>query len=286
MTSGIVSIKDFVSKTQDLPTMPEAALRVVRLANDEDIPNLTIARALANDQGLAARILRLANSAYYGLPHEVSTLNDAVMLLGTRTIRHMALLASTFPWLAKELSGYDLAPAMLWRHSFTVAIGAEIIAKQTRSVSPDEAFTAGLLHDIGKVVMSMWMKDMLPEMLKKVREENIPFNDSEYNSFGFTHADVGGHLASQWNLPESLVKAVTNHHCPDRVDSTSSLTQITHIADAVALSIGIGIGGDGLHYPFSSSAMEHLGLSESDLEFVADKMVDTIAKSKPLFEFN
>lgn len=284
MATRVLSIEELVNRTSDLPSIPEAALKVVRQANDPNSSPDNVAQTLATDQALAARLLRLANSAYYGLPRQVTSLQDAVKVLGMRTVRHLAVLASTYPWLSRSLPGYDLPALMLWRHSFMVATCAQLLARKTRHVDADEAFTAGLLHDIGKIVMSAWMEDELSALMREVRLRGCSFNEAEQSAFGFTHADVGGYLAQSWNLPPVMVEAITHHHTPQSSDSINGLAHVTHLSDAVCVSLGLGVGGDGLNYYASPTAIVELSLCDADIESAADELVDSLETNERLLD--
>ena len=263
--------------------MPEAALAVVRMSNDQNASAHALADKIAHDQSLTARVLRLSNSAYYGLPRQITSIQDAVVLLGMRTVRHLALVASTFPWLKRPRKGYSLGPQALWAHSIAVSVGAQLIAGNAKGVSSDEAFTAGLLHDIGKVVLSMWVEEKLVELVLRSEIEQAPFDQLEREVLGYDHAEVGAYLGIQWNLPESLTNTICLHHRPDELEPPCLLTDAVHVADVLAMSLGYGIGGDGLHYTLSIGAMERLGLSPEQYDVIAADMLPAVSTALNIY---
>lgn len=271
-----LTLDEIVERTSDIPTIPEAALAVVRLSNDVHANASAIADKISHDQSLTARVLRLSNSAYYGLPRQITSLQDAVIMLGMKTVRHLALVASTFPWLVQPRKGYGLEPHALWTHSIAVSIGAQMIGDRTRKFSTDEAFTAGLLHDLGKIILNMWMEDKVAAMVERSLSEKIPFNLLERETLGFDHCEAGAYLAERWNLPESLILAIRYHHSPDDCDPPSLLVDAIHVADAISMSLGYGLGGDGLCYQLSDAAVERLGLSSEQIDLLTSDIVPAI----------
>ncbi|GMV37108.1 MAG: hypothetical protein AMXMBFR61_16160 [Fimbriimonadales bacterium] len=274
-----LTLDEIVNRTSDLPSIPEAVLSVVRLAGDADATASKVAGKIAYDQSLTARVLRLANSAYYGLPRRITSLQEAVVMLGMKTVRHLALVASTFPWLTQPRKGYALAPRALWEHSIAVSIGAQLLAARSRKVSGEEAFSAGLLHDLGKVVLSMWMEARLADLVVRCEQEQTPFDQLEREEFGFDHCDVGAYLAQRWNLPEALEKAIQYHHAPGRCDPPELLVDCVHIADVLAMTLGYGLGGDGLCYTLNTGSMQRLGLEGEDYDWVLADMQPAVSKA-------
>jgi putative nucleotidyltransferase with HDIG domain len=274
-----LTLDEIVSRTTDIPSIPEAALAVVRMSNDQNVTAHNIADRIAHDQSLAARVLRLSNSAYYGLPRQITTIQDAVILLGMKTVRHLALVASTFPWLARARKGYELGPQALWSHSIAVSIGAQLIAGKVKGISTDEAFTAGLLHDLGKVVLSMWLEDKLSELVMRSEVEQASFDKLEREVLGFDHGEVGAYLAERWNLPEPLHHAIRHHHRPDELEPNELLTDAVHVADILAMSLGFGIGGDGLRYGLCLGAMERLGVSGEEYDLISSEMLPAVTNA-------
>jgi putative nucleotidyltransferase with HDIG domain len=282
LTARIWTLEEMVEKTSDLPSIPAATLAVMREAESPTGSAHSVARCLMQDQALTTRVLRLANSAFYGLSRQVVEIPEAVVVLGMRTIRNLCLLASTYPWMNKPLAGYDLPAGALWAHSFGVGVGAQLVAQRTGQQRADLAFTAGLLHNIGKVVINLWIDRKLAHLHALALEENLTFDEAERRVLGYDHAEVGAHLAEQWNLPKILVEAIRFHHAPNAADNR--LVDSVHVADLLVTSLGIGTGGDGLRYEFAEESLERLGLTPADLDVLACELATAYDKHEKLFE--
>jgi HD-like signal output (HDOD) protein len=270
MSASTLTLEDLVSKTSDLPSLPAAAVAVMRETDSPTGTAQSIARYLSQDQALTARILRLANSAYYGLARQIMDVSDAVVVLGMRCIRNLCMVASTYPWMIKPLKGYGLGPREMWTHSFAVAVGAQLIASRSRSSISDQAFTAGLLHNLGKVALSIWLEDKLAGMLAIACREGMTFDQVERKVLGFDHCDVGAHMGEVWNLPKPLVEAMKFHHNPNACEPHSPLVDCVHVADYLTMSMGLGLGGDGLRYDFQEEALLRLGLTPESFVYLSE----------------
>lgn len=271
---GKVSLDYVVAAVNEVPSLPQVVLKVMELTEDPNSTAQDINNVLNQDQGMTARVLKLANSAFYGFPRRISTVTDAIVLLGFKTIRSIVLAASVSDILVKEMEGYALEQGELWRHSQCSALTARMIAKRIKFGAVDVAYTAALLHDIGKVVLNTFMKDSYQEVVDKVTTDNISFSQAEDEILGFNHAQVGARIAEKWNLPPELVEGIALHHQPDEAVINQKLAAIVHIADAVCVIMGIGIGVDGMLYPVSPAAMQLLGLSQADIDAIVSEMVD------------
>lgn len=228
---------------------------------------------IIQDQSLTAGVLRLANSAYYGFPRRISTVTEAIVLLGFSSIRGLVLAASVQNVMDKEMSGYALGQGELWRHSYACGMGSRIIAKRLK-MPLDQAFTAGLLHDIGKVVLNYFMQEAYQEVKRKVELENIPFMAAEAAVLGFDHAIVGAKVAEAWNLPSELVEPIAFHHEPMSAANQRRLASVVHVSDAICMIMGIGLGADGMNYPLDPLALETLNLDQEAIEQIMSQLAD------------
>ena len=253
-------LDDLVRQVRDLPSLPTSVTRVMQLTNDPKAGLSDVAQALASDQGLAARVLKLANSAYYGSSRRIGTVSEAVVILGMRTTRNLTLATSCQDMLEREVQGYFLPRGALWRHSLACAAAAQNLAKRANFRGTEEAFVAGLLHDIGKVVMSAYLKAEFAQVLTRVAKGKLTFSDAEREALGFDHAEVGARLLERWNLPAALVTAVRHHHVPSQVPE-NLLAALVHVADTICLTLGIGLGVDGMAYALDPNALKMLHLT-------------------------
>lgn len=277
-------LQQLVQTIRDLPALPEVVVRVMRMTEDPRTDAQSIARVIATDQAMAARVLKLANSAFYGLPRRVSTLSEAVVILGFRTIKNLAIAASTFELLNREIAGYWLQRGELWRHSLACAIGAQMIARRIRLPVTEEAFVAGLLHDIGKVAINLFVREQFDQIMERALQDRIAFVDAEQAVLGFNHAMAGGLIAEKWNLPPSLVAVIKYHHQPSTAPERDPMISIVHLADVLTITLGIGIGGDGLYYHFEEDTLTMFGLEQTDLDELCEQIVEQMARAASLQE--
>jgi len=279
-----ITLDDIVSRTTDLPTFSAAALEVMRLADSSTSKAEDIAEVLARDQALSVRVLRLSNSAYYGVSKTVTSLSEGVVVLGMRTVKNLCMVAATYPWMSNAVDGYELGPMQLWNHSFGTALGAQTVAKLCGKCDPQLAFTAGLLHDIGKVALSIWMEKKLKAIIVYAEREGISFDAAERKVLGYDHCEVGEHLGLKWNLPEPILLAIRYHHSPDDCKEYHPVVDCVHLGNYLTMAMGFGLGGDGLQYSLAESCFERLEIKPDDLDQITDNFVVAYEKYEAMFQ--
>ncbi|MGE5454598.1 MAG: HDOD domain-containing protein [Methylocystaceae bacterium] len=271
---GILTVEQVVSQVKDLPTLPEVAIEVIKLTDDPNATAQDINRVVGKDQGLTAKVLKLANSAYYGFPRRIATVTEATVLLGFQTVRSIVMAASVSDMLSREVQGYSLASGELWRHSQATAMGARLLARQCKYPASDVAYTAGLLHDIGKVILNHYLEEAYQPVVETVTREGVMFMEAETAILGFNHAEIGARVGEKWNLPLPLVEAIANHHSPQLATIDPRLTAIIHLADCLTMIMGVGLGVDGLFYGMQEDALQKLGLTTENLEDLVSRLTD------------
>ncbi|MFM9872905.1 MAG: HDOD domain-containing protein [Fimbriimonadaceae bacterium] len=281
--SHTITIEQIVSKTTDLPTIPAAAIKVMRETQSASSSAASVAKIIVTDQALSARVLRLANSAFYGLSRRIVDLPEAVVVLGMKSVKNLALVAGTYPWMQRPVTGYCLGPAEMWRHAFGTAVASQIIARVSGKSSEDVAFTAGLLHDIGKVALSVWIENKMGAILLYAGREEISFDEAERRVLGYDHCQVGYHLATNWNLPEEICEAALHHHTPVQATSHKGIVDCVHVGDYICSAMGFGLGGDGMLYRFDESSLGRLGITIDQVDAMTDEFVDKFEEYETLF---
>ncbi|MGI6648429.1 MAG: HDOD domain-containing protein [Bacillota bacterium] len=275
-------LEKIVSRVKDLPALPAIVTRVIQLTEDPNSTAKDLSEMLSHDQSLTAKVLRLANSAYYGFPRRINTVADAVVLLGFGVIRSLVMAASVYDILEKPVQGYALAPGELWRHSQACAMGSRLIAQRVKYRYLDQAYIGGLLHDIGKVILSEYLKEVYQQVIDRVVQEQISFTEVEVEILGFDHAAVGARVVEEWNLPPELVDCIAYHHRPLQMADNSTLASIVHLSDAICMTMGIGLGIDGMYYPLDSQAVELLKLNTTDIELIMSRLADALVDSNSI----
>lgn len=271
-----LNIEYIVSKVNDMKVLPEIVNKIIALTDDPDSTVQDMEKAILKDSVLTTKILRLANSAYYGYARNISTISRAAVLLGFQAIKSLALASTVRTFLTDELKGYSLEKDDLWTQSQTCAIASRFIAKEIKYSNPEEAYIAGLLRDIGKTILNQHMEKEYAEVLSKIEVDNLSFLDAEREVLGFNHAEIGEKVAEKWNLPKALVDAIGHHHTPEQSNINPLLVSIVHIADAITMMMGVGLGVDGLAYNLSPMAIETIGLDASQLENIISQVTDLV----------
>lgn len=269
-------LNHIVSKVNDMPVLPSRINKIIAITEDPDSTIEDLEKEILLDQSLTSKILKLANSAYYGYPRKINTVSQATILLGFQTVKSMALASTMSKFMAQELKGYALEENDLWTQSQTCAIISRHIAKDIQFPSPETAYIAGLLRDIGKTILSYYVEQEYNAIVNKVEYGHISFLEAEKEILGFNHAQVGKEIAAKWNFPDELVEAIGLHHSPEKAIINPMLVSIIHVADAITMMMGISIGADGLAYNFSPFALETLELSAEKLEEYISKSHDLI----------
>lgn len=272
-----IKLEHVLTRVETLPILPTSAMRVMNLTKNPDTDITTLSELIAQDPALAASILRQANSAFYGYARRIASLQEAVVLLGFQTIHSLTLSAAVAPLLKTELTGYSLDQEGLWKHSLLVGQIARRLCRRLHLNIGETAFTAGLLHDIGKLILTVYVQEVGDYLLKKIEQQELSFVELEQKVIGFDHATVGGFVVRHWSLPEPLVDAITYHHRPQEAQAEPVLTAVTHVANSLANTLGVGGGIDSFLNPIRPESLTLLKLEENDLERVIADLGDLMS---------
>lgn len=279
-------IDEIIARVGTLPPLPDTLYRLVSVVGDPASTLAQIVETIRYDQTLTAEVLRLCNSAYFGLSRSVESLDDAVRLLGTVKVLQLVIAAHARAMLSRPQSGYGLPAGALWLHSVGVALGAQLLARPMKLRHTGLLFTAGLLHDVGKVVLNEFVAREYAEINQRVAQQHITFAEAEQQVLGFTHPEVGARLAEAWSLPAAIVNCVRYHHDPEAAPEVDSLVDAVHLADSICISLGVGAGDDGLSYRVVASVLERYGLVHSDLECVGADVIAEVKSVQALLNAN
>ena len=261
LTSG--RIRSITRHIYDLPTLPTTVARMIEVIDQPSTSASTLAKIISSDQVLTAQILKLANSAYYGFPRRINTITLAIVVLGFETLKNLVLSVSVIDGFSRYQHSMPFDVHLFWEHAIATGLGSRMIAREAGYQIAGEAFAAGLLHDIGKYVMSLHFKTSFERIVNRMIDEDLPmFVIEEQELDGVNHAHVGAWLIEKWNLPEQIVQAVQFHHNLDQRESGEKLAAIIHFADYLAKKLGVGYSGDMSTPSFDEDVIPELGLKK------------------------
>lgn len=275
-------IDRIMAELKSFPSMPGVAAKLLTLSKNSDVDVLQVEKILRYDPGLTANILKLTNSAYFGLPSKVGSVRQAVLLLGWKKVIQLVIFSCVNALMDKSVPGYDLPSGELRRHSIAVSVAAEALLKELKIMAPPEIFTAALLHDLGKLVLGGFVKDEM-EKIESIASQGVPFEAAEHMVLGTDHAEIGAQILKNWSFPSEIVSAVRWHHAPDAADETNMLIDIVHVANVLSLMIGIGVGREGLRHEPLPSVTKRLGLNITNLEKVASRTLQWVNEMSDVF---
>jgi putative nucleotidyltransferase with HDIG domain len=256
MTANL-EVDEILEQAPEAVMLPSTATAILQKSSQPDTSAVEIADLLKSDQALSARVLKVANSAFYGLPRQIASIDNAVVLLVQKTIRNLVLTATMSGMGARGVAGYGIPRGGLFDHAIVVAQSAQALSTQTNRAVPAEAYTAGLLHDIGKVVLGEHVENW-----------------------------VGAVLAEKWGLPDFLVGAIRSHHAGldrDESDETGTLTATCIIANEVARGTGSGVGINETPDPkLSGAVLEILGIKQNEFGDIEQMLLKNIEETMSL----
>jgi len=258
--SAILTYDDVVKNLDDLPSLPAVVMELLNSIDQEDVDISVLAKKVSHDQALTAKTLRLANSSLYGLQVKVTTIQQAITYLGFQTTRNLITAAAITGCFAEgHCPGFD--HKAFWRHSIATAACAKVLARQMR-FNQDYAFTAGLLHDIGRLVLVSCFPEQYAEAIAYRDAHDAFMLDAERGVLGVDHVDAGLALAEHWNFSDTMRLAIGGHHDPE-APGAGFLAAIIHVADAIVHALDLSGSENDLVPPVSSVAWTALGLDES-----------------------
>ena len=276
-----ITPQELIANLGDLPPLPQVAAQVLRLAADPDSTTEELQKVITTDQALTAQILKIANSAMFGMVREVKTLTQAIMTLGFSTIKSVVIASS-----AKNLysrGGTGLQERLLWEHALVSALSARAYAKSFRSPRVEEAFLGGLMHDIGKSVMGIKFPERYGALVRTIYNEEVDGLEAELDTFGFDHAMVGEAILRSWNLAPSLERCVRYHHDPiDAPVDDQALTAFVALGNQMALDRKVGIGRPESLATATGQSLAILGLTPETLLPHSEGVLEALESDKNL----
>ena len=279
------TIEEFIDNAKALPPAPTMLARLMVLLNQPDTDSTKVVDLITYDPSLTASVVRRCNSAYYGFVSPVDNVREAVTRLGFWEIYRIVVMCSTTRVLSPAQKGYGMEANELWDHSVATALAAEQVAKD---LGDDEAaaFTAGLLHDIGKVMLSQQLEDTYIKLVAEVEQNGSSLLEAERKFLGFDHANAGGHLLAHWKFPANLVAAVWFHHKPSLGRPHERLASYVYLGNLIAHFLGHGYGHHALALKGRSEVLEILDIPVDRLPHYMIKTSEQIEAVRGIFNMN
>jgi putative nucleotidyltransferase with HDIG domain len=269
-------IKSVLKSVDGLKPLPSTVTRTLKLVEEPDVSIKEVVSIISIDQALAARILSWANSAFYGFTHPATTLHEAITRLGFRRTKNILYTLSYSSLLGRRVAGYNLGSGELWRHSIAVAITCQQLSEQIAYPTPDEAYVAGLLHDIGKLMLDQFFKVNWDHLLELGQKRKMTLIEAEEHLLGLNHAQVGGELARKWELPTCLVDAIAYHHSPTFGGAAPELAAMVQIADTICLRLGIGLAHPDFLPDINAEGLRLLSIKLNEVDDLTELCRDTL----------
>lgn len=260
-----ITLNEVLRRIHNLPSLPRVVMELLASTEQDNVNNHALAQKIGQDQALSAKTLRLANSSFYGVSRQVDSIEEAITILGFRTVRSLAATAALIDtFAAHSCTGFDFAP--FWRHTIAVAVCARELAPHLK-LDSENAYTVGLLHDIGRLVLVTQFRPQYEATLSYRARHDCHLLEAERAVLGLDHAAIGEALAQQWKFPETMQQTLAEHHAPSSF-GVSKLSQVVMAANAIAHALDLSMDENDLVPPLPTGLWQQLGLDEKTLQQV------------------
>jgi len=267
---SVAEIRSKIEGLSTIPTIPAVLTNLLAMIDSEGVSVKHIGDLISKDQALSARLLKMVNSPVYGFPGRISSVNQALMLVGFGALKGMLMGVAIFDAMQNTMIG-------LWEHSIGSAIAARLIAAKIGRKETEDISVAALIHDLGKVAFGTCYPDEYKFMIGKAKTEERYIVDVEREDFGVNHAEAGAWIATKWSFPSNLIEAISCHHKPRLAKEAKELAAIVHLSDIIIKMIGFGFSGDPYVHQVDDAAWKRLGLNDEDLEDILSELEDAIS---------
>jgi len=277
----IPSIEDIERSIETIQPIPQVALKILRLIDEEEYDIKVLTEEIRKDQVISARTLKLCNSVIFAGSNKIESLDHALVYIGLQMLVKLVISASVDNYFSHSGSGYSLCKGGLFHHAIGTAIISEKLAALTGRVKPGLAYTAGLLHDIGKVVLDQYVSSAYPLFYRKLSDEDSSFADTEKTILGIDHTEIGSNLARKWSFPQSLIDVIRYHHQPEDAAQNLELAHTVYLADLLMSRFNTGLELERLDTGLLSSRLATLGLSVERFPDIVDLIPVGVFESSP-----
>jgi len=277
-------VESTIAQVGDLATLPEVTVRIIQIVEDPKSTARDMHEVIKNDPALSARLLKVVNSAFYGLPGRISSIDRAIVLLGLSAVKNIAIAASITHLFnaGAPIAGFNGVD--VWRHAIAVGVAARMILAAQGKPSVEEAFLAGLIHDLGLLVARQVFPRQLAEVVAKAQTSQSSYCEIEREAIGADHQVLGMALAQKWRFPRHLATAIGYHHrSGELAQANRELPTLIHIADALAGKAGIGFSLTAERESWTAEELTIAQISPADIQSVADRLAEEVAVAESIF---
>jgi HD-like signal output (HDOD) protein len=278
-------VRKLVDRVQGLPTLPSMLNSINQMILNPRTSAKEVAQVISSDPSLTAKVLRVVNSSFYGFPNRITTITHGIVILGFNTIKSIVFSSTIFDVFRHSARPGDFDRSEFWKHSIGCGAAAKAIGRRLNYPMLEELFIAGLLHDVGKIVMDQFLPDKFAEVLSLVRSQDILIAEAEIQLLGVTHADIGAWLFEKWNLSRGLIETTRCHHNPALAGENQKFAEIIHLSDILVRAVRFGNGGDARIPRISEAARKSLAIRDGDFDELLNETAAEIQKATIFLDF-
>lgn len=280
------NIDRIINSIAELPTLPTIYIKLSRILNVQNSSIRMISNIISEDLAVSAMVLKIVNSTLYGFHNKIGDMQRAIVILGLNEIKNLVLATSMYKTIKqlKSSSAFDIQE--FWKHSIGCAISAKVLAETAYIKNPEDVFTGGLLHDIGKLIHATYLREEFEGVVANVVETGSQMFESEKKILGFDHTQTGSALARKWSLPRKTINMIANHHLSDTPDTLTKEVAAVHIGNTLCISLRMGSGGEKRVPIVNQKAWKILDLKLSDLEYIMQRSTKLFEESISNMELN
>jgi HD-like signal output (HDOD) protein len=278
-----VALMKQVKEIENLPTLPTVVSEILTALENPKTSAEDVNNIISSDPALTAKILKLVNSAFFGFPREISSVTHAVVVLGFATVRNVAITASVFSSFSGKGSDVFNREAF-WLHSIGTGVISQLVARHCRLSIVEDSFVAGLLHDLGKIILDEYFHDIFVECLNESCENKISFVEAEERLMDTGHHRIGYWLASKWNMPKPIIEAIAYHHHPSSAPDHPQIAALVHLGDAICRLQKIGSCGGEFASTIKKETFDILPIKHAQLPEILPMIEPEMKKAKILLE--
>jgi putative nucleotidyltransferase with HDIG domain len=260
-----MNINTIINKVTDLPSLPEVVIQLNELLKDNSSALDIVTGIIEKDAGLSTKVLRLANSSYYGLSSQVDSVSRAIIVLGFNTVCNVTMSVGVSALFKQQKKGVDIDMSGLWIHTLGCAVSSKVIMKKKNEMESEKAFVCGILHDIGKVVIAHAVPEEQRKILSLMTNSGKTLIQAETEVLGADHAEIGYTVAKKWRFPDYILEVIRHHHLPSAARTVPEMTSAVHLGNAISKALSFGGSTENRVTSVDSFAWKQLGIKESDI---------------------